>query len=185
MTKRDVMSIALKIIGIACIVYSLISLPGYIYGTIEMSKIKEYNPSTYTYSVLRYLMLAICAYVLIVLSPRIARWVIPDDSAIQGTENVWSGQEILMLVARMMGIYFLLSGLLLLSETAVMLMQARTMDLPYYSSFWINGRADLVRAGLQIIASIYLLSGAKAMITAIYNKWPAEDELDEEETSVG
>ena len=185
MTKRDVLSLALKIVGVVCIVVALTGLPAIIYNAIETYRIRGYGRSVVSYLILRELALAICAYTLIIFSTRIAKWMIPDDTAIQGTDNVWSGQEILMLVARMIGIYFLVIGLSSLGKNVVSLIFARSMEIPNYNA-WMYARSELVREIIQIIAAIYLLSGAKAMITAIYNKWPGDELLDEEEeTAVG
>ena len=182
MTKRDVLSIALKIIGIYCIVHSVTNLPASIYSAKLMSAFPNSGGAIY-YRIYIYLVFALCAYVLIAFSARIAGWMIRDDATIQGTDNVWSGEEILMLVARMIGIYFLVVGLSSLGWSIVTLMQARSMELPQYNTMWTSGKADITRAAIQTFAAFYLLSGAKAMIAAIYNKWPGDELLDEEETT--
>ena len=181
MTKRDVLSIALKIIGVVCIVVALTSLPGALFSTATMTEFENYNRALLYYLIGKELALAICAYFLLAFSTRIARWMIPDDTAIQGTDNVWSGQEILMLIARIIGVYFLVRGLSSLGWAITQLMQARSMEISYFP----NDKAELVRAIIQVIAAIYLLSGARAMIAFIYDKWPGDEHDDEEETTVG
>lgn len=170
MTKRDVLSVAFKIIGVSGIMYAILSLPQIfisIGGIRHRENFMGINPYWLLMTTLIYPILLVCiSYLLIKFSDIFAEKLIAKDAEVPTIGIVQWEKPIFILANKIIGVICLTRGIPSLVRFAVKLSKWRYENIPAYDL------GDFLSAIALIILGIYLLSGGKKIIEFAYKEKP-------------
>lgn len=194
MTKRALLSVALKVIGILALAYGIISAPNLIiYITSALNSSYSYsgmiNPIALTVSeILSVLLIFVIAFILIVKGDNFARRLIPDEEEIQLSDIVRRESILFSAGIRIAGVVFAVMAIpQLFSKFALSF--AREYKSNYWETYtpvdrikqvmndmWVANWANIVSLVIILILAAYLIWGAKHFAGLVYRD--SEDELE-------
>jgi len=173
MTKRDVLSVAFKIIGVMCIYSAALTIPIVIFSLAQIvDRHREINiEGIYLVS---FILFAGLAFVLLRYGERIAEKLVPEDSALPTLNIKQQEIAIFQIAVRIIGVICLIKAVSdLFKGLTIYILKTR-----YYEILSAYEWGELVGAILLIILGGYLLSGGKKLVKFAYKEKP---ELQREE----
>ncbi len=172
MTKRDILSLALKVIGIITVMWAILHIPSIAFGIGALfQEYSELFPRLYAIwhfvgTIITPMLLLVMAYVLLRWSDSISNRLVREDNkiSISGDEN-WE-KRIFVLALRINGVVALLFGIPRLLRVVEQLMMRWNLDtiIVYHSTFGAIGSIALVVLGL------YLLFDGKLLIKIAFRQ---------------
>lgn len=172
MTKRDILSVAFKILGIISVMYAMEYMNGIGLGLgmifQQPGPGQNFNPYWFlgTMILSAFLYIAI-AYILLRWGDLIAKKFVREDSAISILDPSQWERPIFMLSLRIIGVVCLIKGVpelvKVLSELAFRGKYQGIISLPHIGS-------GIIGAIVFLIIGVYLISGGKHLVKFAYRK---------------
>ena len=174
MTKRDVLSLALKILGVYSIIFALRFIPNFILWMSMLGSQSSSSPAPIwtliSFGFPIFLSLRI-AYILLRRGDSIAQKLIKDDKDIPSLSHMDWESLFFILFLRITGVVFMLRSLPQLSNYLIRLGLLSETQRPVFT----NNIGSLISAIVLLILGVYLLFGAKRFARFILkDKKPAE-----------
>ena len=190
MTKRDILSVGLKIVGVILLIYAVRGIPQVV-STVMFYLTGNFpgleNPGVYAWITVGSLILNIVlAGVLVGFADGIARRLVREDREM----SIPSVDErpLFGLALRVIGIVLVVQAIPdLLQLFAAPALQAKhvegTLGWQSYEEFWtkawVGVWAEMIRAAASLILGVYLVTGARSLVDLLYPEKPPAAELDE------
>ncbi|MHC4881868.1 MAG: hypothetical protein ACYTFX_09545 [Planctomycetota bacterium] len=155
MTKREIASLAIKLMGVFILIRSISSVPVVFYAWRPSENIG------FLQSVLMLLLsilLIIIPLVIIRLADRVAVWLIKDDTHTGTIVTSISKDDIMIMAVSCIGLYFIITAI-----------PSLVMNLSFYfrlsaSSFWQNAFRTLVAPAVQLGLGVWLFVGSRGIV---------------------
>ena len=190
MTKRDVMAVGLKIVGVVFLLYAVLGIPSVVSTVMIMLGGNSYgleNPGVYAWIAVGSLILNIVlAGVLVGFADGIARRLVREDREMSIPRV--DERPLFGLALRVVGIVLVVQAiphlLQLFAEPALVAKYAEgTLGWVSYKEFltkvWVGHWAEMIRAAASLILGVYLVTGARSLVDWLYRERPVEAEPDE------
>jgi hypothetical protein len=171
MTKRDVVSVAIKIIAVVCLVFAGMAVPpifaniGFARGGYSPDPGKVWFLISATLAPFWYLILA---YVLMAWGDSFAASLVPEDSPIPPMGAVRWGERVFGIAMRIIGILCLARGIPDLIRLLVELPARRVYQQGIGMEKWIQFWPALAGAVVVIAIGVYLTSGARHLLKLVF-----------------
>jgi hypothetical protein len=172
MTKRDVLSVALKIMGVYCLFTAIVSIPTIGFGISMATQVYGEVWMLIT-SIMYPIWLIGFAYVFIQFSEVFAEKLIPEDTQIPSVDMSQLEKPIFVLAVRIIGVISLARGVPELVKFIVLSPTWRYEAMTARS--WENMAGGIALLGF----GIYLLSGGKQLVAFAFKEKTKPDPLDE------
>ena len=152
MTKREIASLVIKLMGVFILIRSISSVPVVFYAWRPSENIDLLQ------SVFMLLLLIIIPLVIIRLADKIAMWLIKDNTFAGIIDSSISKNDVMVMAFSCMGLYFI-----------VVSIPSLIINLSFYfrlsaSSFWQNAFRTLIAPAAQIGLGIWLFAGSRGIV---------------------
>jgi hypothetical protein len=174
MTKRDILSVAIKVLGVICALYALISVKD---AVLAFASKSGYHPwaefGKYWYinvgqAVGITVLLFVAALVMLLWGDGIARRLSRDDSQIQVPGGSEWGGFVFTLALRIVGVVAVLGGVRDLGVVGATYAVGRGLDVTISPELVVRYWAAFTTALAMLVLGGYLLTGAKHLVRLLY-----------------
>lgn len=167
MTKRDVLSVALKVLGAWCIVHSLsflLTIGISLQALLRSSQGDVTLRPMLIWGSVGFVLVLCAAYILLRFGDGIARRLAPIDSELSALgPSAWE-KPVFVLSLRIIGVVCLVRGIpQLVRPIATLVLQGRYATLGNLDNW-----ASLIAAIVYLLLGAYLLSGGKHLVAWAY-----------------
>ena len=169
MTKRDVLSLALKILGVYSIIYAVRQISNLVFAMRMAGPQPSSSPAPIWFlfgTVAPFFLSLIMAYVLLRRGDLIVLKLIKDDKDIPSLSSMDWESLIFILFLRIAGVVCLIRGLPQLSNSLIRLRPLKEAQ-GFMSS---SNLGSFISVIVLIILGVYLLFGAKGFARFVLNK---------------
>jgi len=174
MTKRDVLSLALKILGVYSIIFAVRQIPNLVFAMSVLGPQPSSSPAPIWFlssAAAPFFLSLIIAYILLRRGDSMAQKLIKEDKDIPSLSHMDWESLFFILSLRIAGVVCLLRGLPQLSNTLIRLSSLEEAQGVMSASHW----GSLISAIVLLILGVYLLFGAKGFARFVLkDKKPAE-----------
>lgn len=175
MTKRDIVSVAIKIVGVVCLVFAAMAIPP-IFTNIGLTR-GGYTGDAGKVWFLVAATLAPCwhiivAYVLLAWGESFAARLVREDSPIPPMGASRWGERVLGIAMRIIGVVLLVRGIPELVGGLLELPLRTAYQEGIGSETWVRFWPALAGAVVVILIGVYLITGARHLVRALY---PAQE----------
>ena len=189
MTKRDILSVALKVLGAALLTYEVAGIPQTVNWVMVLlgGNMPIANPRLDAWLTVASVVLAIMlAGMLIGFSDGIARKLVREDRELSIPRV--DERPLFGLALRVIGIVLVVQAipevLRLLAEPALQAKHVEgSLSGASYKEFlikgWVGAWAEMIRAVASLILGVYLVTGARSLVDWLYRERPVAAEADE------
>lgn len=179
MTKRDVLSIALKIVGMLAVMWAILLVPAVGFGIRALFQEPSADVHTYWYflsSITTLILLLIMAYVLLRWSDSIASRVVRQDSTLTISGHAGWEKSVFTVALRIVGVVFLVRGIPELVELVEQLLAG--WGFTGFRAFYYP--TGITSALLLVILGFYLLFDGTLFIDIAFRKQKEQSASGEE-----
>ena len=172
MTKRDILSLALKIIGIMAVMWAILHVPSIVFGIGAL--FQEPSPDfpryyaiwSFVSTIITPILWLVMAYVLLRWSDSIANRVVRQDSTLTISGHAGWEKRAFTVALRVVSVVFLVQGIPRLAELIKQLLAGRGyggFDAFYYPT-------GITSALILVILGFYLLFDGRLFIDAAFRR---------------
>ena len=185
MTKRDILSLAIKTIGIIAVMWAILHIPTVGLGiSVLLQEPSDVFPRHHAFfhfmsTITTLVLLLIMAYVLLRWSDSIARWVVRQDSTLTISGHAGWEKRIFTVALRVVGVVFLVYGIPKLAELVEQLL-AGWGNSGFDAFFYPYYPTGITSALIRIILGFYLLFDGRLFVDAAFRKQKEQHASDEE-----
>jgi uncharacterized membrane protein len=163
MTKRDVLSISLKIVGVYSVIYAVRLIPNFALAISMVFQQSRQNPSSFwflAWSITAFVLALAATYILLRWGDSIAKKLIKENSEISAFAAKDWEKSILNLSLRIIGVVCLIRGIPELFNSLIRLTSLGAEQRFVSPNYW----GGLISAIVLLIIGAYLISGGKKLI---------------------
>ena len=190
MTKRDVLSVALKVVGIILLIYAVVGIPRTVIYVILM--LSRRVPGLLHHTLEAWLQVAaaalfiILAGMLIGFADGIARKLVREDRELSIPRV--DERPLFGVALRVIGVVLVVQAipevLRLLAEPALQVKHGTgTLGWQLYKEFWtkhwVAHWAQTIQCAASLLLGLYLVAGARQFVDLLYRERPVAAEADE------
>ena len=168
MTKRDALSVSLKILGVVALyraLFGAIMTFGSMAWRLEVSQSLDF-PLYLTMSVVQYVLALAAGCVLLMWGDRIAARLVRQDAELPTIAATGWQKPVFVVALKVVGIVCLVNGLPRFARTAAL--AAFTRTFPRYAT--PQGAGEALYAIVLIALGVYLLSGARHLVAFAFKE---------------
>lgn len=180
MTKRDILGLALKIIGIIAVMWAILHVPAVGFGISALFQEpsaefpRHYALFHFVSTITTLILLLIMAYVLLRWSDSIASRVVRQDSTLAISSHAGWEKRVFTVALRIVGAIFLVQGIPKLAELVEQLLTGWGFSGFYYPT-------GITSALILVILGFYLLFDGTLFIDIAFRKQKEQPVSDKED----
>jgi len=155
MTKREIASLTIKLMGVFILIRSISYAPVTFYAWRPS---QEISLPLSALMLLVTILMIIIPLLIIILSDKAGAWLIRDNNSVEDTDSTISKDDIMIMAVSCIGLYFIIAGMPLLITNLSFFFRLSA------SSFWQNVFRTFVAPAVQLGLGIWLFAGSKGIV---------------------
>jgi len=169
MTKREITSLAIKLMGVFILFKSVATVPLAFIGPLSMGSSEEswlFRFFMLLMSVVAAVIPLVFSVLVIIFSDRAAAWLIKEDNAIENTSTSISKDDVMMIAIGCIGLYFIVAAAPMFIHTLVRFTirhQYAGSQFTGTQSIFTIGR-EFIAPAVQIALGVWLFVGSKGIV---------------------
>ncbi len=177
MTKRDILSIAFKIIGIYSVMNVIASFPAIFMPMVinlQKSSIMELDIISKWYLVISIsfsILMFIFAYILLRWSDLIAEKLIKTDTTFTPLSTSYNEKSIFILSLRIIGSLQIVQAIPKITVTLVQYLDLAVKKINVQSYIFSHYGLNMIVGIIQLFIGAYLISGGKYLVQFAFREW--------------
>ena len=168
MTKREIASLAIKLMGVFILLKSIAYMPMAYSGIIYAARSHDNSGLLdMAFLVMMSTGMAVIplgwSILVVVFSDKAAAWLIKEDNSIENTSGSITKDDVMMIAVSCIGLYFIIAAAPMLVRDAVYM--RGQMGSPFIGpSGLMKFFRNLIAPGVQIAAGVWLFVGSKGIV---------------------
>ena len=168
MTKREIASLVIKLMGVFILLKSIAYLP-MVFGSFSIMRSEGLLFSVFIVmiSIVTAAIPLAFSILVITLSDKAAAWLIRNDNTVENTDNTISKDDVMIIAVSCIGLYFIVAAMPMLIN-ALLINPARMYrraGIPYVGpSGMFHILRNLVVPAVQIALGIWLFASSKGIV---------------------
>jgi hypothetical protein len=155
MTKREIASLSIKLMGVFILIKSIASVPIVFYAWRPSENIGLLQS---VLVLLLSILMIIIPLVIIFLSDKAAAWLIKDDTYLGAIGTSISKEDIMMMAISCIGLYFIIAAM------PMLIINTSFFFRPSAPSFLQNAFRTLIAPAVQLGLGVWLFVGSKGIV---------------------
>jgi uncharacterized membrane protein len=172
MTRREIASLAIKLMGVFVLLKSIAFVPMVFSGMFYA--VRSYDSAgllqtafVLMTSILMTVIPLAFSVLVIVLSDKAAVWLIKEDNSIENTNTSISKEDVMVIAVSCIGLYFIVAAMPMLITAFLnnAVYMRRQMGSPFIGpSGLMNIFRNLIAPAVQIALGVWLFAGSKGIV---------------------